>query len=98
MEIRKPKGVGKYLGLMFRTRKARPVLFEFKESLFRSIHTFFVFQKLIVVWIFEDGDVELMVVEPFYYNIEPETNKKIKAIFEAPYDEDLLNVLEEMIE
>ena len=72
LEIVKAKGIRKYFGLMFRTRKTKALLFEFDKDVNYSIHSYFVFFKFKVIWYDENYHIiETRIVEPFQANIKP---------------------------
>ena len=67
----KAKGIRKYTGLMFRTRKTAPLIFEFNHQVHYPIHSYFVFFPFIAKWTFQNGEIERRIVFPFDNNIKP---------------------------
>jgi len=66
LEVRKVSGLGKYFGLMFKTRNTESLLFEFKNWKTASIHSFFVFFSFLAVWMDEkDKVVDFGIIKPF---------------------------------
>lgn len=65
------KGIRKYTGLMFRTRKTEPLLFEFDKPVYIPIHSWFVFFDFLIEWTLEDGTVESREIKPFQSKILP---------------------------
>jgi hypothetical protein len=50
-------GIRKYTGLMFRTRKTNPLIFNFDSPTNKSIHSWFVFFNFKAIWTLEDGTI-----------------------------------------
>ena len=66
IEVKKVSEIGKYSGLMFRTRNTENLLFEFKNWKTASIHSLFVFFSFLAVWIDEKNKVvDFEIVKPF---------------------------------
>ncbi len=66
IEARKVSELGKYSGLMFKTRNTENLLFEFKNWKTASIHSFFVFFSFLAVWVGEKNKiVDFKIVRPF---------------------------------
>jgi len=81
--MKQAKGINKYLGLMFRTRKTEPLLFKFNKPVRISIHSLFVFFKFKAYWYDEHGLlIESRVVKPFSINIKP--SKSFSKLVEVP--------------
>jgi len=81
--MRKITGLGKYIGLMFRTRNTESVVFEFDEEVLIPIHTLFVFFPCKIIW--RDKDYNVIGerdVKPFQMNIKP--SKPFKYLIEIP--------------
>jgi len=86
MNLRKAKRVdeiGMILGLMFRTRKTRPLLFEFSRDTRIAIHSFFVFFPFKAIWMDEKGKIiEQRIVRPFTFSVRPK--KPFRKLLEIP--------------
>ena len=82
----KVKGVGflgRFIGLMFKTKKTGNLLFEFSSSKKWAIHSWFVFFDFLAVWLDEDNNViEVRKVKPFTTRIAP--LKPFKRLVEIP--------------
>jgi uncharacterized membrane protein (UPF0127 family) len=76
------KGIRNYTGLMFRTRKTEPLLFEFDKPVYIPIHSWFVFFSFLVEWTLEDGTVESRWIKPFTSKIYP--SKPFTKLLETP--------------
>jgi len=86
MNLRKAKrvrGLGIYLGLMFKTRKTQPLLFEFPKDTRIAIHSFFVFFPFKAIWMDEKGKIlEQKLVKPFTFSVRPK--KPFRKLLEIP--------------
>ncbi len=77
---------GRARGLMFRSRDAENLLFDFGEEGRRVIHSFFVFFPFLAVWL--DGEnrvVSLEIVMPFRARVVP--SQKFRKLVEIPVSE-----------
>ena len=80
---KKVRGFEKLIGLMFRTRKTMPLVFEFKKDVRTSIHSMFVFFPFKVIWFDKDDNVvEERVVKPFRAFVRPK--KPFRRFIEIP--------------
>lgn len=63
---KRARGLRKYLGLMFRTSKTQPLLFEFEKDVDIKVHSWFVFFDFKIIW-FDKRDrcIETKIVKPF---------------------------------
>ncbi len=71
VEVKEAREVGKYLGLMFKTRNTDNLLFKFKNYKTFGIHSYFVFFEFLAIWLDKhDNIVEYSIVKPFtlFYN------------------------------
>jgi len=70
-------------GLMFTSRKkAKPLLFNFKNPN-ESIHSLFVFFPFIAIWLNKNKEVlDLKVIKPFKFNIKP--TEEYEYLIEIP--------------
>jgi len=83
MKLRKVSGKEKYIGLMFRTRKTTPLLFEFKEDVNLPINSYFVFFPFRIIWLDKDDNViEEKIVKPFTFSVRP--YKSFRKFLEIP--------------
>ena len=86
MNLRKAKkvrGIGMILGLMLRTRKTSPILFEFKKDVRMAIHSFFVFFPFHAIWIDENNRIIAQkIVRPFTFSVRP--RKPFRKLIEIP--------------
>jgi len=79
----KAKGIQKYIGLMFRTRKTKPLIFEFSKDVIMAIHSFFVFFPFKAIWLDKKGKViEKRIVKPFTFHVCPK--KAFRKLIEIP--------------
>jgi len=82
-KAKKAEGIQKIFGLMFRTRKTRPLLFEFNKDTRMAIHSFFVFFPFKAVWLDEKGKIiEQKIVKPFNFSARPK--KPFRNLLEIP--------------
>ena len=67
IDVKKCNSIQKAVGLMFsRREKAKILLFDFKKNTTEAIHSFFVFYKLIAIWLDDTGNIiEKRVIKPF---------------------------------
>lgn len=83
VDVRKTGFFGRARGLMFRTRNAENLLFDFGGGARRAIHSFFVFFPFLAVWL--DGKnkvIEFRVVTPFKLRVVP--SWKFRKLVEIP--------------
>lgn len=86
IRVRKSSFLGKALGLMFKSKYTKNILFEFEKERKWSIHSFFVFFNFLVLWIDEKNNVfQYNYVKPFTFSIKPE--RKCRKIIEIPISE-----------
>ncbi len=79
IKAKRVRGLRKFTGLMFRTRKTEPLFFDFGKDEEVCLHSFFVFFKFRIILISEDlkriedkvmKPFELIMTEPYRYIIE----------------------------
>jgi len=71
------------LGLMFRTRKTRPLIFEFSKNTRMPIHSFFVFFPFHAVWLDKNNKIiEQRKAKPFTFCVRPK--KPFRRLIEIP--------------
>jgi len=64
--------LGKFTGLMFKTRKTKNQLFNFKKSKRHTIHSYFVFFPFLAIWLNSKNKVlDYQIVRPFTFSINP---------------------------
>jgi uncharacterized membrane protein (UPF0127 family) len=81
--IRTVSRLGKYLGLMFRSRNIEALLFNFQEDTTQTIHSWFVFFPFKAIWYDAAGlIIEERIVQPFQSGIRPA--KPYRALLEIP--------------
>ena len=81
--MKQVKGINKYLGLMFRSKRTEPLIFNFKKPVLIPIHSLFVFFKFKAYWYDKHGLlIEARVVKPFQINIKP--SKSFSKLVEVP--------------
>ena len=92
--LKKVSELGKYAGLMFKSRNTEILLFEFKRKL--SIHSFFVFFNFLAVWLDEKNKViEINFVKPFLPSVN--SPNKAKKLIEIPFNDDNKNLIKNLV-
>ena len=83
VDVKKTSFLGRGLGLTFRTREARNLLFDFRRDTMTSITSFFVFFPFLAVWLDSNNKViDAEVIKPFRFMIKP--SKKFRRLVEIP--------------
>lgn len=83
VKAKKLSEIGKGIGLMFKSRQAKNVLFEFRKPVRMAIHSFFVFFPFAAIWLNEKNEfVEGKIVFPFIPHIAPK--KQFYKLIEIP--------------
>jgi uncharacterized membrane protein (UPF0127 family) len=84
LDLKLCKFFNRAIGLTFtRKEKARALLFDFKKSGNRAIHSLFVFFDFIGIWIDEEGKiVEVKIIKPWTFSVSPSRN--YKRLIEIP--------------
>ena len=76
---------GRYIGLMFKSKNTKNLLFEFKNNTRNRIHSFFVFFPFIILWLNEKNQVlEWKIVSPFSLAIKP--RNEFRRFIEVPFN------------
>lgn len=76
-------GIRKYTGLMFRTRKTKPLSFDFKTPTMQPIHSYFVFFPFRAIWLDDRGEIiDTKIIKPFTFSVIP--SKPYKVLLEIP--------------
>jgi len=88
---RKCNSFQKLSGLMFKTSKTMPLLFEFKDSS-QAIHSFFVFFPFYAIWLDKNNRIiEIKKVKPFTLAVKP--SKPFSKLLEIPINEKYAGIL-----
>ncbi len=86
LEVNKVSEIGKFSGLMFKTKETENLLFEFSYSNFPRIHSFFVFFDFLAVWLDENNKaVDFEIVKPFTFSVSPKLPSR--KLIEIPLNE-----------
>ncbi len=82
----------KISGLMFKTSKTMPLLFDFSDEKNIAIHSFFVFFSFYAIWLDKDNKIiEIRKVEPFTFCVRPK--KPFSRLLELPVNEKYSEIL-----
>jgi uncharacterized membrane protein (UPF0127 family) len=84
IEVQRLNFIQRISGLMFRFGYVKPLLFDFEKNCFISLHSIFVFQKFLVIWLDESNNVlEYRIVKPFEFSILPSIRfrKVVEIVF-----------------
>lgn len=74
------------IGLMFRTSKTKPLLFDLGSNGWWAITSLFVFFPFLALWLDEKNRVvEYRTVKPFEFSIKPK--KEFRRLVEVPFNE-----------
>lgn len=83
IDAKKSNIIGKTLGLMFKSRDTKNLLFEFKKDVNLAIHSYFVFFPFLIIWLNNDNNVvDWHVVVPFCPAVY--SRKTFRKIVEIP--------------
>lgn len=83
INAKKVFGVEKFLGLMFKSRNTRNLLFEFNKNESKKIHSLFVFFNFLAIWLDKNNRViGYELVRPFRLLIKPK--KSSSKLLEIP--------------
>jgi len=83
-------------GLMFRTRKTKPCLFEFGKLSNFKISSLFVYFPFVAIWLDSDGKVmEIKKIEPFTFFSFPK--KSYRTLVEIPVNEGNLKIIDSLV-
>ena len=81
--VRKVGFFGKYIGLMFKSKETRNLLFDFNKDLRRGIHSYFVFFPFLAIWLDNKNRVlESKIVYPFTSLVLPKCD--FRKLVEIP--------------
>lgn len=93
IRVKKVSSLSKFIGLMFSSRNADNLLFEFLPSEKVAIHSFFVFFPFLALWL--DGKnriVECKIVNPFTFIVQPKL--KVSRLIEVPINDKNRRIIE----
>ena len=76
----------KFRGLMFRTNPS-PLIFVFKRPISTAIHSFFVKQKFLAIWILKNKVVDAKIIKPWVFYIKPKSY--FDHLVEVPFKSEL---------
>ena len=83
MKFKVAKGLRRYLGFMFRTRRTQPLVFYFSKPTTIPIHSLFVFFSFVAVWFDEENNIiDKRIIKPFSINIK--SPKPFSKLWEIP--------------
>lgn len=71
-------------GLMFR-KKIIPLIFKFKRPVRLGIHSLFVFNKFVAIWIKNNKVIDVKIIKPWKPFIK--INKEFDTLIELPIEE-----------
>ncbi len=93
LDVRKTGFFSKGLGLMFRSRKTKNLLFEFGKDVKSFFHSFFVFFPFLIIFLDKNNKViECRIVKPFQSCIKPK--EKYRKVIEIPFNFDNKKIIE----
>lgn len=77
---------GSALGLMFKGKNTKNLLFEFKRDTRTSIHSLFVFFRFLAIWLDKDNNVvDFRIVKPFSIDVNSKSN--FRRLLEIPLND-----------
>ncbi len=87
IKAKRVSNIGAFIGLMFKTKKTRNLLFEFRKTRRHAIHSFFVFFPFLAVWLDKGNNLlEARIVKPFTSSLKSE--KPAAKLIELPLNSD----------
>ena len=93
LDVKQVIGLGMGIGLTFKSRNTRNLLFDFGKEVRRSITSYFVFFSFLAVWLdSKNRVVEKAVIRPFRSRILPK--KKFVKLVEVPINYGNRKILE----
>ena len=88
--------IERFFGLMFRSKKTKALLFDFKKRNKLGLHSFFVFFPFIALWLDEENNVlELRKVKPWKLFVGP--NNSFFKILEIPVNKRYKTIIDKLI-
>lgn len=83
VDVNRCEGARKGIGLMFKSRNTKALLFGSKKPFQKAIHSYFVFFPFVAVWLDEKNNVvEIKIVRPFTFMCKPK--KTFTKLVEIP--------------
>lgn len=82
IELKKVSSIGKFIGLMFKSKDTQALLFEFGKGK-RAIHSFFC-PVFLAIWLLEGKVVDFKLVKPYQISIKPK--KEFDKLIEIPFN------------
>jgi uncharacterized membrane protein (UPF0127 family) len=93
IKVKKLSSLGKFIGLMFASRRNESLLFEFSGNLREPIHSLFVFFPFLAIWLDKDNRVlERRIVRPFFLSVRP--RRAFKKLVEIPINRENRKILQ----
>lgn len=90
LEVNKTNFFTQFSGLMFRTSRTKNLLFEYSKDVCVGVHSYFVFNKFLIIWFDEYNRVlGQEIVKPFRTFVKP--NFKFRKFVEVPINRDTLD-------
>jgi len=97
IKVKKVSLLGKFLGLMFKTKNTKTLLFNFNKFDGKNIHSLFVFFPFLAVWLDENNKViKREIVRPFTLLIK--APKKTKRLIEIPLNKSNKELLSRLVD
>ncbi|MBI2452392.1 DUF192 domain-containing protein [Candidatus Pacearchaeota archaeon] len=97
VKAKKLSELGKFIGLMFKSKNTENLLFEFKNKRLISIHSLFVFFHFLAIWLDDkDNIVEYRIIKPFSFIIKPKN--PAKKLIEIPFNSKNKKILKIFVE
>ena len=97
LSVKRVSEIGKGIGLMFSSRKkAKALLFEFRNPEKTSIHSLFVFFPFIALWLDDKNNVvDFKKVNPFSLHLS--SRKPYCRLIEIPINQDYRKIVEILV-
>ena len=94
--VGKVSELGKFSGLMFKTKNTENLVFEFNKKTNLKIHSLFVFFPFLAIWLDEKGGVlEWKIVKPF--SLAVSSKKPFFKLIEMPFNNKNKKILEFLV-
>jgi len=95
IRVRECKGLHKILGLMFKSRDADALFFNFNKQTNTKIHSFFVFFPFVAIWLDERNNlVDIKKVKPFTFSTG--SRKTFNKLIEIPLNKRYLYIIKKL--
>ncbi len=96
IEAHKLSELGKYSGLMFKSKETKNLLFNFREKKRHGIHSYFVFFPFLAIWLDEKNNIlETKIVRPFTFLVKPK--KPFSRLIEVPVNKENSSFLKKLV-